>query len=168
MKIQELEQAKEQLVADLKIAIDTTIPNLIKRYNEYKAGSLRSESSFNSDGCANSPSKTATSTPPNANTTHNTMSVDSMLIDNDVNDVDVDAGEGSDDRSDGFGKMSKKFKWDDATKSLLWKIIKIEMDLTTMQNELKCVNLLRRKSDFRVLLKLMKRFALTFVHPTRF
>ena len=138
MKIQELEQTKEQLIADLKIAIDTTIPNLIKRFNEQKAGSLRSENSFNSDGCGNSPSKTATSTPPNGNTTHNAMSVDA-IIDNDANDIDVDAGEGSDDRSDGFGKLSKKFKWDDATKSLLWKVIKIEMDLTAMQNELKYV-----------------------------
>ncbi|CAG8454473.1 9245_t:CDS:2 [Paraglomus occultum] len=139
MKIQELEQAKEQLIADLKIAIDTTIPNLIKRYNEQKAGSFRSENSFNSDGCGNSPSRTVTPTPPNGNTTHNgthnAMSVDA-IIDNDVNDIDADAGEGSDDRSDGFGKVSKKFKWDDATKSLLWKVIKIEMDLTAMQNEL--------------------------------
>src|SRR6185312_16339219 len=115
MKIQELEQAKEQLIADLKIAIDTTIPNLIKRYSEQKAGSFRSENSFNSDGCNNSPSRTVTSTPPNGNTTHNgthnAMSVDA-IIDNDVNDIDADAGEGSDDRSDGFGKVSKKFKWD--------------------------------------------------------
>ena len=98
MKIQELEQAKEQLIADLKIAIDTTIPNLIKRYSEQKAGSFRSENSFNSDGCNNSPSRTATSTPPNGNTTHNgthnAMSVDA-IIDNDVNDIDADAGEGS-------------------------------------------------------------------------
>ncbi|RHZ82155.1 hypothetical protein Glove_113g11 [Diversispora epigaea] len=112
----DIQKKKAELIEQLKNAVDAITPSLIRDYNARREKNS-SESSVSS------------------------MDIDSVVDNDDMDHDDVDVK--SDSRSDSSlnnrpskDSFGKKFRWDDTTRRLLWRIVQEEMAWVSMSNEL--------------------------------
>ncbi|KAF0560675.1 histone promoter control protein hip4 [Gigaspora margarita] len=121
----ELQKKKLELIERLKIAVDEIMPSLLQELNERNASVSSSSALVNGDNSAEMDSN--------------------MEIDGDVDiepDADADGDIKSDSKSDSSSNNirsketanDKKFRWDENTRFLLWKIVQEEMSWVVMSN----------------------------------
>ncbi|CAI2181782.1 19128_t:CDS:2 [Funneliformis geosporum] len=121
--ITELQNTKTELIENLRAAVEEAMPLLIEEYNERQATRALLDS---------------------------TTPIESIMdIDVETDQYqDADVETKSDSRSDGIKSDSssnttrsrdpcgKKFRWEETTRSLLWKIVQAEMSIVVMSNDL--------------------------------
>ncbi|CAG8484163.1 19005_t:CDS:2 [Dentiscutata erythropus] len=121
----ELQKRKLEFIGRLKVAVDEIMPSLLQEFDERNASVSSSSVPVNGD---------------------NSAEIDSnMEIDGDADiepDADADGDIKSDSKSDSSSNNNrsketvngKKFRWDENTRFLLWKIVQEEMSWVVMSN----------------------------------